>query len=179
MIRKLLASLDATLAQAWYILATFTPVLPWRWLLGLLAGAAICAGGVMLARSALQDIAYSYQSSSWPQTTGQVTETRLEQRGDDFRAIIRYRYQIGDADYSGETLSFDDNSSTDRAQAEATFESYPVGAMVQVFLPPQRPRARLPGAGCHASERLLHPRERVACCYCLAAQSCAMPGDRV
>lgn len=139
MLRELLVSLDSILSRTWYILATFTPVLPWRQLLGLFAGAAMCAGGIILARSGLQDIGYSYQSRAWPQTTGQVIEAGLVQRGDNFQAIIRYYYQVGDLGYNSETLGFGTTDSTDRAQAEHILERYPIGATVQVAYYPDDP----------------------------------------
>ena len=80
---------------------------------------------------------------SWPTTTAQVLESRVERgsgRTPSYHPVIRYRYEVGGVIYHGSTIWVAQGSGYQgESDAQAFAADYPVGKQVRVHYDPADP----------------------------------------
>jgi Protein of unknown function (DUF3592) len=88
------------------------------------------------------------ESHSWPTVDGEIVASGIVEetssartgRGSvTYRPAIRYRYRVGDTDYTGERVSLGEYATGDRADAEVVVRRYPVGRRLPVHHRPSAP----------------------------------------
>jgi hypothetical protein len=97
-------------------------------------------------------IARGYASKHWPQTTGTIIESRVEEHGNAdgqllFFPHVRYRYRVGEKEYESTNIRFPTRSSASRRWAQAIVAKYPVSAAVSVSYFSQKPSISVLEAG--------------------------------
>lgn len=92
-------------------------------------------------------------SEGWPTAAGRVVRSEVEhstdsEGGDSYLPQIDYRYQVEGQDYENDRVRYGENSYSNRRQAEAEAEKYPVGRQVEVYYEPGDPENSVlePGA---------------------------------
>ena len=89
----------------------------------------------------LAEVAWNaHQSTSWPQTTGLVTQSAVQhdRRGRP-HALVSYSYDVRGQMYQSSTVQFAGSTQTE-SEAQAMVQQYPVGKSVSVFFKPSDPR---------------------------------------
>jgi hypothetical protein len=79
---------------------------------------------------------------AWPTVPGTVLESTLERHGisgDRYAAVVRYRYRVGEKDYTSNRIRAGGRQVVPRASAQALADKYPLGARVRVHHDPERP----------------------------------------
>jgi hypothetical protein len=103
----------------------------------------LLASGMLLPCLFLPRYLRAKQSAQWPQAKGVITVSRLEvsyyRQRKAFRALIQYRYRVGDTSYSSAQLSFNKYHAAPSAAWQGVLDTYPVGKPVDVFYDPQNP----------------------------------------
>jgi hypothetical protein len=108
-----------------------------------LAGGFFLVGGVVIFRS-LVAMARGYASQRWPQATGTIIESRVEERINAdgqllFFPHVRYWYRVGGEEYESTTIRFPTNSALSHNRAEAIVARYPVTASIRVSYLVEKP----------------------------------------
>lgn len=89
-----------------------------------------------------------WATKEWPQTTGRVVYSGIENRlsSDDngyktvYRARIRYTYDVKGEPFSSEGVRYKDVETSLRAKIDQILREYPVGSEVEVFFNPGAPQ---------------------------------------
>jgi hypothetical protein len=92
------------------------------------------------------------QARHWPQTTGKIVESAVEEVTHEtfgrmaFRPCIRFTYHAAGRPRESRHFAFHSGTGS-RAQAEATIARYPVGSTVTVYHHPDRPEQAVVDTG--------------------------------
>ena len=82
----------------------------------------------------------SKAAESWPQTTGRVENSFMEDKVSDWPApIVVYTYSVGDRAYRGTRVLFGGTGAMNPTAAGQVLAAFPAGAEVPVFFNPERP----------------------------------------
>lgn len=108
-----------------------------------LVGGFFLIGGVVMLQSLLA-IARGYASNRWPQTTGTILESRVEEHVNTagqllFFPQVRYRYRVGGKEYESTNIQFPTRTSASRRRAEVLVAKYLVTASVPVSYLSRKP----------------------------------------
>jgi hypothetical protein len=79
---------------------------------------------------------------AWPFVPGEVIESAVERHGisgDQYSAVVRYRYRVGSKDYEGDRIRIGGHRILTQAGAQARANKYSIGRRVRVYYDPQRP----------------------------------------
>jgi hypothetical protein len=101
--------------------------------------------------SAGADYWLSNIARNWPNTQGQVLDSKLMSQSGRFAgswAEVRYTYNVSDREYVGSTIRFGPELAGSRAEAEATVSKFSAGKHVPVYFKPEDPSVSVlePGA---------------------------------
>ena len=109
----------------------------------------LIAVGVAISVYLWQQSAKAQQASAWPSVAGKIVSSEVDWRqmrgGDssdrkEYRAIVRYEYQVADRVYRADRLRFPNPGyGGSEEQARDIVQRYPAGQAVQVFYKPQNP----------------------------------------
>ena len=122
----------------------------------LIMGAILVAAGLLVGALMTWIYSNARANRSWPATTGQVVESRMEtdrsnrrrsssgqrsSRRTSYDAIVRYSYTVGGRSYTNDQLSAatDYFSSSNQGRTRDFLNRHPVGARVTVFYNPRQP----------------------------------------
>lgn len=121
----------------------------------LIAGAILIVAGLLVGGFMTKVFFDARANRSWPSTTGQVVESRLEidrpnrrrtsgqrsGRRRSYDAVVRYSYTVGGRSYTSDRFSAatDFFSSSNQNRTRDFLNRYPVGANVTVFYNPRQP----------------------------------------
>ena len=121
----------------------------------LFIGALLVVSGLLGVAFSLRDLTRTAASLRWPSVTGVILESRVGQSpgpwslSGPWDAIIRYRYRVGDRDYTGNRIGFLWIDFSTPGRSEGIVANYPVGASVNVSVNPQDPELAVLQAGVH------------------------------
>lgn len=113
----------------------------------LLALALVLAGGGLLYLT-IPNLLNFYRSQTWPRVTGQIVESRWQNKliaqsaaRPSFKFIpkIEYSYTVGEKEFKGNTVSLSAFDEMDRSFAKTKLEQYPTGRQVLVYFNPSQP----------------------------------------
>jgi hypothetical protein len=103
----------------------------------------LLALAALLPAAALPPYLRAKNSAQWPRTKGVITSSYLEvgyfRQMKGYRGVVRYRYQVGSAEYSGYRLSFNRGHLAIEGAWQKVIDAYPVGKTVEVFYDPKDP----------------------------------------
>lgn len=99
-------------------------------------------------------------SAAWPTVSAQIIDSRLEQRfsqqkegsHDEWKAVIRYRYQINGQTFESQQRRFPETGFSQNQAGEAAIAArYPTGSTVTAYVNPSQPQQACLEAGRHWS----------------------------
>jgi len=116
-------------------------------------GAVMALGAFLLFLLGMRDLARAADSEDWPSVSGRVIESKVVissggRFGVTYDATVRYRYQVGEREYTGNRIAFlwIDASSP---KAERAIARYPRDAVVEVRVSPTNPTLSVLEPGVH------------------------------
>jgi hypothetical protein len=98
------------------------------------------------------------ESHGWPSVDGEIVKSDIVEETSSartgrgtvtYRPTIRYRYRVGDADYTGERVALGEYATEDRAAAEGVVRQYPTGRRLPVHYRPRAPDVAVLEVGDH------------------------------
>ena len=82
----------------------------------------------------------AYHSSRWPSVKGTISESYVYSDEDSDRPRVKYRYTVGDKEYSNKVVTLKQRSDTQSLKnSEAIVSDYPEGSSVTVYYHPKKP----------------------------------------
>ncbi len=120
--------------------------------------AAVILISVFFIGVGVQTTRLARESDGWPSVDGEIVgsdiveETSSARTGRGtvtYRPTIRYRYRVGDADYTGERVALGEYATENRADAEAVVQRYPIGRRLPVHYRPSAPNVAVLEVGDH------------------------------
>ena len=101
--------------------------------------------GVVWALRGVYGLSLSFASERWPTTSGRVVSSEIERSSgyndrDNYRAAIRYTYEVGGSEYSSTRRCYGDELSVSwSGPSKGAVERYPPGTAVTVHYDPSGP----------------------------------------
>jgi hypothetical protein len=122
-------------------------------MIGLLCGGlfilVFAAAGVFLIIQSIRSRKKAETSQSWPATSGQITDARVEHhtstdsegdRSDHYTPKVSYTYQVLGQAYEGNKIGFGfQQSFGSQGKAQAALTRFPVGGQATVYYDPNNP----------------------------------------
>jgi uncharacterized protein DUF3592 len=121
----------------------------------LFIGALLAVAGLFGVAFSLRDMIRAAASLEWPSVAGVILESRVGRSPGKLSltgkwdAIVRYRYKVGERDYSGDRIGFLWIDFSTPGRSERMVANYPVGASVKVRVNPRDPELAVLEAGVH------------------------------
>jgi hypothetical protein len=120
----------------------------------------LLALGTLAPAATLPHYLRAKNSAQWPQANGVITSSYLRvgyfKHRKTYLPEIRYRYQVGPAEYSGSRRSFNTVHLATQAASQSVIDAYPVGKTVAVFYDPKDPASALLEPGIAGDLTLLY-----------------------
>lgn len=120
-------------------------------------GLIFAAVGVGVLIWGVMTVGNAYASESWPTTTGEIVESRVDRRRSSggsnrsssttYHAEIGYTYTVDGTTYDGDRVNFGEYGSSNSSHARSVVRRYPVGQSVEVRYDPADPATSCLEAG--------------------------------
>lgn len=114
--------------------------------------------GLILMTFGLYLAYFSFSTASWPTTKAVIIESRVvrvpAKNGINYKALIKYRYNINGVEYTGDSVRFINYGYDDEQEAMRIVEKFPVGGKVELRFQGTNPKLTVLDPGLYLSDWL-------------------------
>jgi len=115
----------------------------------------ICTGiGIILIFRFTYIFILSKKSKDWKKTEGEIVNSKVQKTNDDgviYKAVIRYKYTIGEKVYFSNRVFYGDNTWSNFSKSAKTLvNKYPKGEKALVYYNPKHPNQSVLETGVHS-----------------------------